>query len=222
MRTFLLTAALGAVVVLVFAVRRTPSPRDLAMSPRGGGSAENDRLRAQMQEPRSEVVPPANRRNAERTSAASSGSDTSTTPDACPSCQEMVEEVAELKKKLARAEARANELSFAALQVAYPEGTPIGDAVRQPEFASLKDGDQRTFVELMERHFPIRITPSEVAWIIDGIKGQGDAQFKSNLVDASIQFLGGRRILDEVARSTDSTPTQKFDKAYVEFVAGLK
>jgi hypothetical protein len=229
MRATILSAALVAAALVLFAVSRAPSPPNQANSSGVGNIVEDDRQPVQAQEPQSAVPPLTSRRTPEgtttgpeNTSSNSAAGDTPTTPDACPSCQAMAEEISELKKKLANAEARANELSFAALQFAYPEGTPIGDAVRQPEFTSLDAINQRVFVDLMARHFPIRLTPSEVAWIVDGVKRNGDAQIKINIVDACVQFLGGRRILDEVARSSDSAQTQKFDKDYVEYLSRLK
>lgn len=229
MRAAILSAALVAAAFLLFALDRAPSPPDQALSSNEGNTVEDDRQPVQAQEPLSAVPPLTSRRTPEgittgpaNASTDSVTGDTPTTLDACPSCQAMAVEISELKKKLANAEARANELSFAALQFAYPEGTPIGDAVRQPEFTSLDAVNQRVFVDLMARHFPIRLTPSEVAWIVDGIKRTGDAQPKFNIVDACIQFLGGRRILEEVARSADSSQTQKFDKDYVEYLSGLK
>ena len=140
----------------------------------------------------------------------------------CPTCRDLAAEVDELRAQLARTQARLNELSFAALEAAYPVGTPIGDAVRQAEFLALDERARRAFVELMAAHFPIDLTPSEVDVIAKGVAGTGDPQFEVNLVDASIRFLGARRILDEVASSDDSSQLGAFDREYVEYLAASK
>jgi len=233
MRTATLsTVCLAAIVATAFVVVRAYQqlhPSGTGISLEGGGAEVGLPAQTSRHEPLLEPSPLPSRNKAsgldpEKVPSGTEGPQQSPTPstaelESCPSCQALKDEIVSLKIALAKAEERANELALAAMQVAYAEGTPIGDAIRQEEFRSLSCASQRTFVEMMEGHFPIFLSQSEVAWIASGLGGTGDPQFSNNAVRACIYFLGPRRILDDVARSQHPSQTRKFDKEYVDSLA---
>lgn len=139
---------------------------------------------------------------------------------ACDACAAKSKEIVALKARLAREMERSNQLSSAALEAAFREDSPVGNVVRQDEFLQLDSKERKIFVDLMLRHFPIYLSPSETSYVADAVSGKGDQAARSNLVDASVRFIGAQRILDEVDKLGNLDQVESFDREYVEYLRG--